>query len=434
MTTLFSPVGTADPITQLGDGPMLHIVRHYRPDKVVLFLSPEMQGHVQDDKENATAADVREYGRYEAAIRRLCASEGRPVPEIVAKNSPDNEVHLFDYFIDKFESELQELCEESNNEAVLVNVSSGTPGYQSALVALGSFGRLPIKLLQVATPNKAANSPHDREEPHGYDFETLWEINEDELQSRPSRIKVVNTPNFTDRVLRENVLKLITSFDYPAAYELACQMSEIDEITKRMIKAASNRMNLDRALSKVFKPFPNIVYLSNDPLGEYLSVMEVRLRQGNWADFVRLITPAFAQLAKNALSDSGLPEEAYLKTKTSNELDCAKIAADRRLSRVFHVSSMDSSKTYIISSNQLANLVGDYCSNGDTKRRLLDLRRFEKNCRNTLAHELHASDKRTLEKLGGLTLEEVLQHLFDLHGNMRPHLYDDINQVIIERL
>ena len=37
---LFSPVGTADPITALGDGPMLHIVRHYQPSVVVLFLSP----------------------------------------------------------------------------------------------------------------------------------------------------------------------------------------------------------------------------------------------------------------------------------------------------------------------------------------------------------------------------------------------------------
>ncbi len=32
---LFSPIGTADPITALGDGPMLHIVRHYRPIVVV---------------------------------------------------------------------------------------------------------------------------------------------------------------------------------------------------------------------------------------------------------------------------------------------------------------------------------------------------------------------------------------------------------------
>ena len=45
MRTLFSMIGTADPITQLGDGPMLHIVRHCVPDKVVLFLSPKMARH-----------------------------------------------------------------------------------------------------------------------------------------------------------------------------------------------------------------------------------------------------------------------------------------------------------------------------------------------------------------------------------------------------
>lgn len=56
---LFSPIGTADPITALGDGPMLHIVRHYRPIVVVLFLSAEIAAFENADR------------RYSAAITRL---------------------------------------------------------------------------------------------------------------------------------------------------------------------------------------------------------------------------------------------------------------------------------------------------------------------------------------------------------------------------
>ena len=39
---LFSPIGTSDPIRSQSDGPMLHIVRHLKPEAVWLFLTKEM--------------------------------------------------------------------------------------------------------------------------------------------------------------------------------------------------------------------------------------------------------------------------------------------------------------------------------------------------------------------------------------------------------
>lgn len=50
MRILYSPVGDTDPIRGMRDGAMLHIVRHYHPDKVVLFLSRDMV-----EKEHNTA-------------------------------------------------------------------------------------------------------------------------------------------------------------------------------------------------------------------------------------------------------------------------------------------------------------------------------------------------------------------------------------------
>ena len=73
MVTLFSPVGTADPVTQLGDGPLLHIIRHRRPDRVVLFLSPAMTQFQRQD-ERYTRAIVRAYpqGSFK---RRRCVGQ-----------------------------------------------------------------------------------------------------------------------------------------------------------------------------------------------------------------------------------------------------------------------------------------------------------------------------------------------------------------------
>ena len=44
---LFSCVGSTDPVRGLRDGSMLHIMRHYRPDKVVLYLSAEIRERMQ---------------------------------------------------------------------------------------------------------------------------------------------------------------------------------------------------------------------------------------------------------------------------------------------------------------------------------------------------------------------------------------------------
>jgi len=39
---LFSPVGTTDPYRDDFEGPMLHIIRHYNPEIVIIFLTEEM--------------------------------------------------------------------------------------------------------------------------------------------------------------------------------------------------------------------------------------------------------------------------------------------------------------------------------------------------------------------------------------------------------
>lgn len=43
MRILYTPVGDTDPIRGCYDGGMLHIVRHYNPDMVILVLSKDME-------------------------------------------------------------------------------------------------------------------------------------------------------------------------------------------------------------------------------------------------------------------------------------------------------------------------------------------------------------------------------------------------------
>ena len=47
---LFSCVGTSDPVRGEHDGPMLHILRHYRPESVYIFVTPEIRQLDSGDK------------------------------------------------------------------------------------------------------------------------------------------------------------------------------------------------------------------------------------------------------------------------------------------------------------------------------------------------------------------------------------------------
>ena len=43
MRILFTPAGDTDPVRGYRDGAILHILRHYEVDKVILFLTKEME-------------------------------------------------------------------------------------------------------------------------------------------------------------------------------------------------------------------------------------------------------------------------------------------------------------------------------------------------------------------------------------------------------
>lgn len=408
MSVLFSPIGTADPLTQLGDGPMLHIVRHYRPEEVILFLSPAMTEHEKADQ------------RYTKSIYLLCAKTGQVKPEIRYIESETEDVHRFDQYIAEFEKAFKKIAKQQFDGQILVNVSSGTPAMGQALVALGAFSVFDFRLLQVTTPREGPNEKNDREDPYDYDLDILWTLNPDnERQDVACRIEEVPLQNFREKLLRDNIITLIRKYDYSAALQL----------TKESARLASRALFIQRLVSRI-----NLDTRREDQLAEYLSVMEVRLKQGNWADFCRSLTPALTRTMMSKLRPH-LPEENYLKSSGgdfSYELDEDQIRQDSRLHKILSGNLQGSGKHYITNAS-FCELVKEYCPDSSVKEKVLKLRQFESRSRNQLAHEIVKVSKDELERCGGLTLEQVMQHLFDLN-EVEPGLYDRLNKETIDNL
>lgn len=124
---LFSCVSDADPVGPDGyDGPLLHIVRVYRPECVYLFFTGTFLG-----------LDEKYHGIYEKCIKEVC-----PECEVVrCEDMPDIRVQSFDSNFQKYcQTEFQQivrkyhcLCNHDSSNRLLVNVTSGTPQMQMAM-------------------------------------------------------------------------------------------------------------------------------------------------------------------------------------------------------------------------------------------------------------------------------------------------------------
>lgn len=428
MAILFSPIGTADPMSRLGDGPMLHIVRHYKPSEVVLFLSPKMANYEDEDH------------RYSKAIELLYDAAQQKPPVITRHKSLENEVYRFDAYIEEFEQILTELSERANDEPILANVSSGTAGMLESLVAIGSFGRLNLKMLQVKTPKNDINKGGDRENADEYNFDRLWEQNPDHNNEAPNRIIEVKTPNFSDRLLRENVYELVSKYEYAAAYQLAQKTKSVSDEAQQTILAASNRLNMAGTQpKKVFSNTP-VPYASNDLLSEYIAAVEVRLNQGKYADYIRALSPALEAIAVELL-ETQLPMTDFASRDTARNawrFDKKKIDRDQNLQKALNSKGIHYDKSQIVMNNALFVLIDAYCDKSDRVEAAKKLRKVEEECRNTFAHQITPSSRSSIENklanTGVNTLNEVQELLYKAHPSAQPGLYNRISEYILDLL
>lgn len=135
--------GSTDPVRNCHDGPFLHICRQYRPAKVYIMLTEEMEeiDGVEHYYRESIYAHIRDY---------------KPEVEYILTGVKD--AHHFDVFYQHIENAFASIKEENPKAKILVNISSGTPQiiatFINYYVSNMDTSLLPI---QVATPEKHSN-------------------------------------------------------------------------------------------------------------------------------------------------------------------------------------------------------------------------------------------------------------------------------------
>ena len=162
---LFSPIGTTDPIRDCYDGGCLHIVRHYRPQKVVLYLTKQMAK--LEDKDQRFSKSIHSIDK-DIEIKLIYSNV----------DGGFNYDDLFPNLVDAIRAEKQDDVE------LLINLSSGTPQIKN-IVAIYSVEES-LKAIQVTTPAKDSNVdvPHLGKDA---DIDTVIANNLDDLEDAENR-------------------------------------------------------------------------------------------------------------------------------------------------------------------------------------------------------------------------------------------------------
>ncbi|GEM_PF-2373260 len=270
MKILFSPIGNTDPWRNDRDGAMLHIVRHYQPDRVVLFFTESIwQGN-----QHFSGQQAFDWVKIIQSINENCQIEIK-CDTIEVEND-------FDAYKDLFHQYLVEEKRKYPNAEIFLNVTSGTPQMETTLCL--EYVTYPDKMrcIQVSTPLKTSNAKTKYAQADCQEVD-LEIVNEEESQ-QPSRCHKIAILSFREAIVRNQIKSLLDNYDYEAALQLVASQKSFrngKEIRKKL-KELIDDIKMHRVFSYLIKQYPRNEKLQKALLHTIL--LEMRHQRGDIAE------------------------------------------------------------------------------------------------------------------------------------------------------
>ena len=433
MKILFSPIGMTDPIRYFRDGALLNICRKYRPDKVYLYMSKEVLAfHEKDD-------------RYRYCLERLGELLGKKIEIEIIERPNLEDVQIFDGFLAEFRHELIGIHVKYPDAEILLNVSSGTPAMKSSLQVLSLTMDFRILPIQVSTPQKSSNPRIDEEK--DLTPEEHWELNESN-DIEDDRCVESGTKNLLEEFEKQNIVKLINSCDYAAAYAIAKDSGMFTKKFKELLSAAAARLKLESRARTVFQKygitgiFTNPKYQEFADIEEYLLLIKIKIKKEEYADFLRSITPAIFELFVMYLKNRcGFDIADYTVNDRFGVMkwDPAKLAGTSELTILNKRYQGGFKSDSVVYSDALSELIVNIAPDLKAKQIVDDLRnKVEKSLRNKAAHTIISITEQKIKADTGLTAEEIFRLLADMLAlsgyRLNEDSYDKMNEALTEEM
>lgn len=438
---LFSPVGGTDPVSNSNghDGALIHCCRVFKPDEIYMYMSKYVLDMESEDN------------RYTYCLTKLYESLGKTLNYKIIERPNLVEVQEFDFFYDDFKAEIQNISRTmSEGDTLLINTSSGTPAMKSALVVLATLGDVNGRLIQVTTPEKSINK-HDHD---NYDVRFLWEYNPDNTEGFINRCRDISCPSIVRLKNEELIRQFLESYDYSAALNIARNMnSEDTKAYIHLLEFADYRAHLDYASMSKVVDMAEIKMMLPVLTSKYRNTVEfalsllIKSKQGNYADFLRGLTPLILELFVLVLEKQyGFSARDFCyKDKYSGgfKWDIQKIKGNTQTSEwldIWNKAFPNGFKEGFIVSRDLLFVIREKCSSSIVEKAEL-LREVEENARNSAAHEIGMVTAETIQKMTGHSHSEIIvaiKEIFKFAGvisdDSKWSSYDDMNNAIIKRI
>ena len=316
---LFSCAGTTDPVRGEHDGPMLHILRHYRPESVYLFLTPEITALAkQDSRFEKTIAWIGEHwDGYHPALH-LSPCEVRDAHDIDALEQPMLET-------------ITQIGRGNPETEILINLTSGTPQMQMIRSQLAMDIRYRAKGVQVSNFEKKSGSAQRTNEKE-YDVELELAFNEDELPEAENRCTEPRMLAVRREYLRRQIMTLLDERDFEAVEALKDDLPEELRLLV-MHLAARNRLQSGDAQRLAGQlqnlPFKLYAYKGGarskySEVSEYYLMTKNLIKAGNCTEFLLHLEPLVLTLQlvvlDRLLSGSGCTTVDFVVSERGHQI------------------------------------------------------------------------------------------------------------------
>ena len=412
MKILISAVGDTDPIRNFHDGPLLHIVRVYRPEKIVLVHSE--RSLTKHDKLVKALKSIKDYS-----------------PEIIQDGGvlPDAQVAIFDEMYDTVSSIVKKYI---SDDEIILNISSATPQIISAMFAVNRISDFNVTAVQVLTPQHKSNEGlrHDNQE----DIDTLIETNLDNQSDYTIRTLEDTGMKFSLDLTKRNLKALIDNYDYQGALELLRALklpkkqesfSNIKELRKKLTEI-SDTIKIQGMPDKIVKS--NLSNQAKSALNSYLNI-DRNHKQGNIAEVLIRVKSLVEFILEDYLNNHFLDVITY-KEDGKPFLNASKYP---EILKKFQENAKKRDQEYhsgYLSLHGYIGILKFFEPNHDLLKHIYDIQEINQ-VRNQVAHSLQAFDRKNLKKVSSAVFasKQILLASFDIDNHWFS-FYEDLNQEI----
>nr|AGA14268.1 CRISPR-associated protein Csm6 [Lactococcus lactis subsp. lactis] len=405
MKILISAVGDTDPIRNFHDGPLLHIVRVYRPEKIVLVHSE--RSLTKHDKLVKALKSIKDYS-----------------PEIIQDGVvlPDAQVAIFDEMYDTVSSIVKKYI---SDDEIILNISSATPQIISAMFAVNRISDFNVTAVQVKTPQHKSNEGlrHDNQE----DIDKLIETNLDNQSDYENRTLADTGMKFSQDLTKRNLKALIDNYDYQGALELLKKQksfSNIKELRKKLTEI-SDTIKIQGMPDKIVKS--KLSNQAKSALNSYLNI-DRNHKQGNIAEVLIRVKSLVEFILEDYLNNHFLDVITYKDGKPF--LNASKYP---EILKKFQEDAEMRGKEYHSGYLSLPAYIGIlkfFEPNHDLLKHIYKIQEINQD-RNKVAHSLQAFDRKNLKKVSSAVFasKQILLASFDIDNHWFS-FYEDLNQEI----